>query len=92
MIYNVKILVPDVPIVVHCSAGVGRTGTFLGVYKLIQDYYNPKVKVLDPFQTVVEMRRQRMKMVQKQAQYVYMVKCVMDVVRAEEIDYYDNEV
>ena len=46
---------------------------------------------MDPFQTVVEMRRQRMKMVQKQVQYVYMVKCVKDVVRTEEMDYYEND-
>ena len=47
---------------------------------------------MDPFQTVVEMRRQRMKMVQKQAQYVYMVKCVKDVVRLEELVYYENDI
>ena len=31
---------PTIPILVHCSAGVGRTGTFIAVYKLIEDYFN----------------------------------------------------
>ena len=30
------------PILVHCSAGVGRTGTFIGVYKLVEEFYDEK--------------------------------------------------
>ena len=30
------------PILVHCSAGVGRTGTFIAVYKLVEEFYDEK--------------------------------------------------
>ena len=45
------------PILVHCSAGVGRTGTFIGFYKLVEDIKNDKVKEFSVFETVLEMRR-----------------------------------
>ena len=63
-------------ILVHCSAGVGRTGTFLAVYKLWLDYINPNVKDLSVFATVLALRRQRCLMVQKKEQYAYIAKCL----------------
>ena len=30
------------PILVHCSAGVGRTGTFIAVYKLVHEYHDQR--------------------------------------------------
>lgn len=63
-------------ILVHCSAGVGRTGTFLAVYKLWLDYINPNVKELSVFSTVLALRRQRCLMVQKKQQYAYIAKCL----------------
>ena len=66
---------------------MGRTGTFIAVYKLIEDYRDDKTKVLDPYMTVLEMRRQRMKMVQKAPQYVYIFKCLRTEIKIEENEY-----
>ena len=63
-------------ILVHCSAGVGRTGTFLAVYKLWLDYINPNVKELSVFHTVLALGSQRCLMVQKKEQYAYIAKCL----------------
>ena len=81
---------PADPILVHCSAGVGRSGTFIAVYKLIEEYLDNEKKVLDVFSTVMEMRGQRMKMVQKPPQYVYIFKCLREEVEAEEGEYYQD--
>ena len=74
----------------HCSAGVGRTGTFLAVYKLLLDTMDPGVTTLDPMGTVLTMRRHRMKMVQRKEQYKYVVHCLRNISRFEDDeDYYE---
>ena len=46
------------------------------------------INSLDVFDTVSQMRRQRMKMVQKAQQYFYIFKCLKDEIKTEEGDYY----
>jgi len=82
---------PENPILVHCSAGVGRTGTFIALYKLWQDYQNPNVTSLTILPTVVELRKQRTMMVQRPKQYVYVAKCLSFLISTEEGDYYEGE-
>ena len=69
---------------VHCSAGVGRTGTFIAFYKLLEDYEDKQKKSLNVYKTVLEMRRQRYWMVQKQEQYAYIFKCIWDEIKSKE--------
>ena len=66
----------DGPILVHCSAGVGRTGTYIAVFKLWLDFKDNNVKKLSIKDTVLELRKQRCLMVQKKEQYVYIARCL----------------
>lgn len=69
------------PRVVHCSAGVGRTGTFIALDHLLQELESGQLLTItdtesDPvFTTVNEMREQRMMMVynEMQLQFIYEV-------------------
>lgn len=58
------------PILVHCSAGVGRTGVFIALYNLLTQLDQPSTTHLDVFKTVTRLREQRVRMVQTIEQYV----------------------
>ncbi|XP_055949369.1 phosphatidylinositol phosphatase PTPRQ-like isoform X2 [Argiope bruennichi] len=66
------------PIVVHCSAGVGRTGTFIAVDRLSQQLRS--TDSIDIFGTVMELRHHRINMVQTEDQYIYIHLCVKQLV------------
>uniref|UniRef100_A0A1A7X9E5 Receptor-type tyrosine-protein phosphatase kappa n=1 Tax=Iconisemion striatum TaxID=60296 RepID=A0A1A7X9E5_9TELE len=66
------------PIVVHCSAGAGRTGTFVALSNILE-----RVKaegLLDVFQTVKSLRMQRPHMVQTMEQYDFCYRVVQDFI------------
>jgi len=65
------------PVIVHCSAGIGRSGTFCTVHSTITKYrYDIATKPdvspsFDILHTVIYMRQQRPGMVQTKEQYMF---------------------
>lgn len=79
------------PTIIHCSAGVGRTGTFIAIDWLLQHIReHPEV---DIFGLILEMRSYRVNMVQTEDQYIFIHQCIDDHLRqiSAEEDIYMNE-
>ncbi|XP_048256301.1 neurogenic locus Notch protein-like isoform X2 [Haliotis rufescens] len=80
------------PMVVHCSAGVGRTGTLIALDSLIEDA-ETRSKV-DIYGCVWRLRNFRVSMVQTQSQYVFLHDCILDAlchtVHPTPASFYDN--
>ncbi|XP_072392555.1 phosphatidylinositol phosphatase PTPRQ-like [Diabrotica undecimpunctata] len=62
--------------IVHCSAGVGRTGTLIAADILLQTA--AARKPLDVYKTVLDLRKQRCMMVQTEEQYIYVHRLLAD--------------
>ncbi|ELK23841.1 Receptor-type tyrosine-protein phosphatase eta [Myotis davidii] len=71
---------PESPILVHCSAGVGRTGTFIAIDRLIYQIENEYS--VDVYGIVYDLRMHRPLMVQTEDQYVFLNQCVLDIIRS----------
>ncbi|GFQ75373.1 tyrosine-protein phosphatase 10D [Trichonephila clavata] len=77
-----RILPDNKPIVVHCSAGVGRSGTFIALDHILQKIQ--KHDYVDIFSIVYEMRKERVWMVQNEQQYICIHQCLMCVLDGNE--------
>ncbi|XP_071395777.1 receptor-type tyrosine-protein phosphatase eta-like [Centroberyx affinis] len=68
------------PTVVHCSAGVGRTGTFIAIDRLI--FQIERESIVDVYGIIHDLRMHRSLMVQTEDQYVFLNQCAMDIIRS----------
>ncbi|KAJ1359430.1 hypothetical protein KIN20_018155 [Parelaphostrongylus tenuis] len=66
------------PTVVHCSAGVGRSGTFIAIDRLLQTLQIERP--IDIFGIVHEMRLERCHMVQNEQQYIFIHHCILHAI------------
>lgn len=66
--------------VVHCSAGVGRTGTFIALDRVLQQLDSKGT--IDLYGCVFDLRLHRQHMVQTECQYAFLYQCIRDVLRA----------
>ncbi|NWX88134.1 PTPRV phosphatase, partial [Nothoprocta ornata] len=69
------------PTLVHCSAGVGRTGTFIALDRLLQQM--KQEKIVDTFGVVYTLRMNRYQMIQTLSQYIFLHSCILDKILEE---------
>ncbi|XP_064386164.1 uncharacterized protein LOC135334777 [Halichondria panicea] len=66
------------PILIHCSAGVGRTGTYIAIDNVLDQI--SVEGLIDISGTIIKSRNQRMKLVQTQDQYVFIHDAILESV------------
>ncbi|XP_077967373.1 uncharacterized protein LOC120342430 [Styela clava] len=75
----------DTPMIVHCSAGAGRTGTFIGYDYLLEE--GRDTGNVDVLQCVLKMRSQRVDMIQNSDQYILLHKLILENYLFKNTDY-----
>eukprot|EP00794_Sanderia_malayensis_P007839 gene7839-8688_t len=68
------------PIIVHCSAGVGRTGCFIVIYSMLERIKNEQT--VDIYGYVTMLRSQRNFMVQNDEQYIFVHDAILDAIQS----------
>lgn len=69
----------------HCSAGIGRAGTFLAVYSYLEYYLSENPETV--FNIVNNFRKQRLLMVQELKQYIFIYTALNEYLKMLGYDY-----
>ncbi|VDM85232.1 unnamed protein product, partial [Strongylus vulgaris] len=77
MLKLARMLCDGNPITVHCSAGIGRTATFVGI-----DYASQKIRKdgnISMTDVLKELRHQRLHAIQSPIQYTFLHICILEM-------------
>ncbi|VDH90184.1 receptor-type tyrosine-protein phosphatase A [Mytilus galloprovincialis] len=77
------------PMAVHCSAGVGRTGTFIAIDALYE--HGKKVNYVNVMEYVQMMRKDRMNMIQTPEQYETVFEALLELFTVQETNIQKND-
>ncbi|KAK6466751.1 receptor-type tyrosine-protein phosphatase H-like isoform X3 [Huso huso] len=78
------------PAIVHCSAGVGRTGTLIALDSLLLQIEREKAVGIQSF--VQKMRLHRPLMVQTESQYIFLNQCMLDTIQGKNNSHPDENI
>ncbi|VDN03615.1 unnamed protein product [Thelazia callipaeda] len=81
-IRDTNLLLEKTPTVVHCSAGIGRSGTFV-VADSVLSMVEQNVEKIDVIDMIVEMRKSRMGLIQTPQQLQFCWKTIVDAIKQE---------
>jgi len=75
--------------VIHCSAGVGRTGTLIAINYILNSYKTNTNGTLQKMlsETMSDMREQRTEMIQSDKQYIFVYYAVLNYLISQGYDY-----
>lgn len=70
--------VPEHPIIVHCSAGIGRAGTIIAIHSFLSQHFSGESHITVQ-ELVEQMRCQRFGMVQTEEQYLLIYQTIEEI-------------
>uniref|UniRef100_A0A0N5A2I2 Tyrosine-protein phosphatase domain-containing protein n=1 Tax=Parastrongyloides trichosuri TaxID=131310 RepID=A0A0N5A2I2_PARTI len=92
LLREVQLISSRTPIVVHCSAGIGRTGTFIGIHYASEMFKNQKNGDISLMDVIKKLRGERLQSVQTTIQFAFLHICLLEYFALDNIIEYTDTV